>query len=376
MKQDVRILYDSMGDFMKIDRRTNETNMAIFQAFLAAVLFGLNAPFAKLLLIRISPIYMAALLYLGAGMGMSIIWLLSNRFEHRNHEANINRSDRVWIILMIILDILAPFLLMAGLKQTSAATASLLNNFEMATTALIALILFKEAIGRRVWFSIALITAASMILSVNFQSVTDISFSKGAFLVLGACLCWGLENNCTRNLSAKNPIQIVIIKGFGSGLGALILAVASKTPLSIKPLLIISALALGFISYGLSIFFYVRAQRWLGAARTSMYYAAAPFVGVLISFLVLRENPGLSFFIGAIIMIAGAFLAMNEKHQHVHQHTILVHEHLHNHLDGHHTHEHSIETDQNTAHTHKHEHFPIEHQHVHQPDIHHRHRHD
>jgi drug/metabolite transporter (DMT)-like permease len=355
----------------------NETKSAVFQAFLAALLFGINAPFAKLLLNNnIPPIYMAALLYLGAGLGMSLVWLLTVKSVHRPREANVDRSDRIWIILMIILDILAPFLLMTGLTQTSAATASLLNNFEMVTTALIALLLFKEAIGRRVWISIALITVASIFLSVDFQSVTDISFSKGSLLVLGACLCWGMENNCTRNLSAKNPIQIVMIKGFGSGLGALVLALSIQVHFSINPLAVIGALLLGFVSYGLSIFFYVRAQRWLGAARTSMYYAVAPFVGVLISFLVFSEMPGISFFIGTLFMIAGTVLAMKEKHMHRHQHTFMIHEHPHHHQDGHHNHEHSVDISQESTHSHPHEHQPIEHEHGHQPDIHHRHQHD
>ena len=342
---------------------------------LAALLFGLNAPFAKLLLLDIPPIFMASFLYLGAAFGMSAIWLAARTNSNRRREASLTREDRIWVILMILLDILAPFLLMLGLTLTSAANASLLNNFEMVATALIALLIFKEAIGRRVWISMAIITVASMILSVNFKSLSDLTLSPGSLLVLGACICWGLENNCTRNLSAKNPIQIVIIKGFGSGLGALLLAILFQIRLMAKPVQIAGALGLGFVSFGLSIFFYVRAQRSLGAARTSMYYAAAPFMGALSSFIILREQPAVSFFVGAGLMLAGTLLAINEKHMHRHRHILQAHEHPHHHLDGHHDHNHPETVDPSAQHTHWHEHRPVEHEHKHNPDIHHRHTH-
>lgn len=345
------------------------------QALLAALLFGLNAPFAKLLLLDIPPIFMAAFLYLGAAIGMSAIWLAARKISKQRREASLAREDRIWIILMIILDILAPFLLMMGLTLTSAANASLLNNFEMVSTALIALLFFKESIGRRVWISMAIITAASMILSVNFNSISDLTLSPGSLLVLGACICWGLENNCTRNLSAKNPIQIVIIKGFGSGLGALLLAILSQARLQAKPVQVAGALGLGFVSFGLSIFFYVRAQRSLGAARTSMFYAAAPFIGALVSFIVLKEQPAVSFFVGAGLMVAGTVLAINEKHLHRHRHILQAHEHPHHHQDGHHDHDHQESVDPSAVHSHWHEHRPLEHEHKHNPDIHHRHSH-
>ena len=354
----------------------NSISLAVFQAILAAVLFGIHAPFAKLLLRDIQPLYMASFLYLGAAIGMTLIYLWTNRQKAPVKESRLAKGDRIWVILMILLDILAPWLLMLGLSQTAAAIASLLINFEMVATALIALWLFKETIGRQVWFSLIIITLASIVLSLDFADLSAIAFSKGSLFILAACLCWGLENNCTRNLSAKNPVQIVMIKGFGSGLGALLLALSFRMPLQLRWVPLIAALLLGFISYGLSIYFYVHAQRWLGAARTSMYYAAAPFVGVLVSYLLLNEPLGLAFAIGAALMVIGTVLAIHEKHAHRHTHEQQVHEHRHNHLDGHHQHEHELDpTDFTGDHTHVHEHKSFEHEHEHRPDTHHRHLH-
>ncbi|MDW7656923.1 MAG: EamA family transporter [Bacillota bacterium] len=353
----------------------NSISLAVLQAILAAVLFGLNAPFAKLLLRDIPPLYMASFLYLGAAVGMSLIHLWTSQRKTPSKESGLAKNDRLWVILMILLDILAPYLLMLGLSQTAAASASLLINFEMVATALIALWLFKETIGRQVWLSLIIITVASVILSLDFTDLSAISFSKGSLLILSACLCWGLENNCTRNLSAKNPVQIVMIKGFGSGLGALLLALSFRIPLQLRWVPLIAAFMLGFISYGLSIYFYVHAQRWLGAARTSMYYATAPFIGVLVSFLLLNEPLGLSFAVGAVLMIFGTILAIHEKHAHRHAHEHQVHEHRHSHIDGHHQHEHDF-VDSTGEHTHVHEHKPVEHEHEHRPDTHHRHPHE
>jgi drug/metabolite transporter (DMT)-like permease len=362
-----------MRVFMGLSK--NNISLAVLQAILAAVLFGLNAPFAKLLLRDIPPLYMASFLYLGAAIGMSLIHLWSSQQRAPIRESGLAKNDRLWVILMILLDILAPWLLMLGLSLTTAANASLLINFEMVATAVIALWLFKETIGRQVWLSLIIITIASVILSLDFDNLAAIAFSKGSLFILAACLCWGLENNCTRNLSAKNPVQIVMIKGFGSGLGALLLALSFRIPLQLRWVPLIAALLLGFISYGLSIYFYVHAQRWLGAARTSMYYAAAPFIGVLVSFLLLNEPLGLSFVVGAILMFFGAVLAIKEKHAHHHLHEHQVHEHRHSHSDGHHLHEHDS-ADASGEHTHVHEHKSIEHEHEHRPDTHHRHPHE
>lgn len=218
-------------------------------------------------------------------------------------------KDLPYIVAMIVLDVAAPIFLMLGLANTTSANASLLNNFEIVATSLIALLVFKEAVGKRLWLAIGLITLSSMILS--FEDASSLEFSIGSLFVLLACVCWGVENNCTRMLSKSDPLEIVVIKGFGSGLGSLAIAWAIGEPvpaLAYIPLVLL----LGFVAYGLSIFFYVYAQRKLGAAKTSAYYAVAPFIGVALSLLIFREWPGLSFFAALLIMIAGTYFASTD----------------------------------------------------------------
>jgi len=287
----------------------SKQRIAIFQAVLAATLYAISSPISKLFLKEVPPMMMASLLYLGAGTGMLFMGMIRRKNQKREKEPNLTRKDLPYTIAMIVLDIAAPICLMYGLRITTAANASLLNNFEIVATSFIALFIFKEKISKRLWLAIILITLSSIVLSV--EDASSFSFSVGSLLVLLACGCWGLENNCTRKISAKDPLQIVVIKGFGSGLGALFLAWAVEE--HINDLTYIPAvLALGFFAYGLSIFFYVYAQRELGAAKTSAYYAIAPFVGVALSFIILGERPGLQFLISLVIMIGGAYLASTD----------------------------------------------------------------
>jgi drug/metabolite transporter (DMT)-like permease len=349
----------------------NEKNhIAIGQAILAAALFGMSAPLSKFLLREISPLLMSALLYLGAGIGMLLIESYKRFTKAKRVEPNLSKEEVPYIALMIVLDILAPISLMLGLTMSSPATASLLNNFEIVTTSVIALAIFREQIGKNLWIAISLITISSIILSVN--DFSNLSFSFGSILVLLACVFWGLENNCTRKLSIKDPLQVVILKGFGSGLGSLLIALLlNEIVLNIKYISL--ALLLGFFAYGMSIFFYVTAQRQLGAARTSTYYAVAPFIGVGISFIVFREPISISFITALIFMLLGTYFAMSENHTHKHVHSFIEHEHRHNHVDGHHLHLHEAFTE--GEHTHIHIHENLEHTHVHTPDIHHSHVH-
>ncbi|AFV01727.1 Permease of the drug [Dehalobacter sp. UNSWDHB] len=341
---------------------------AVFQALLAAALFGISTPLSKLLLSHLSPIMIAALLYLGAGTGMFALRLIIKVNRPLSKEAGIARKDLPFTIGMVILDISAPILLLVGLSTTAAANVALLSNFEIAATALLALWLFKETIGQRLWTAIILITASSMLLSL--KDIQGLSFSAGSIFVLLACLCWGLENNFTKMLSLKDPMQIVVIKGLGSGTGSLLIAFVTKQ-MTADYSYILFTLILGFFAYGLSIFFYVRAQRDLGAARTSAYYAVAPFIGVGLSFIVAKEPITNNFIIAAILMIFGAYYAAREKHDHQHSHEVLCHEHRHHHGDGHHTHVHGDFT--SGEHSHPHEHETIEHAHHHAPDMHHKH---
>lgn len=339
-------------------------------AILAAALFGISSPVSKLLLVEIPSTLLASLLYLGAGVGMLVINLVKRLSKREQIEAKMTKKEMPYIIGMIVLDIVAPVCLMIGLSMTTSANASLLNNFEIVATSLIALLIFKEAIGNRMWIAISLITLSSIILSVeDFQ---NISFTIGSIFVLFACICWGFENNCTRMLSLKDPLQIVIVKGFGSGAGSLIIALALKQ-YSTNLLYVFIALLLGFVAYGLSIYFYIFAQRELGAARTSAYYAVAPFIGVLLSIVIFRQQITISFIIALVIMIIGAYLAGVEHHRHVHLHEETTREHRHNHSDNHHTHIHDYKVEGEHSHTHTHE--KIEHIHKHTPDMHHSHSH-
>ena len=207
---------------------------------------------------------------------------------------------------MILLDIAAPILLMLGLRGGEAASASLLGNFEIVATALFALLLFRERVSRTLWAALGCITLSCGVLS--FQGAESLRFSAASLLVLGAACCWGLENNCTRRLSSKSAREIVILKGFFSGGGSLCLARLAGE--SLPPLgVALRAMGLGFVSYGLSIFFYVRAQRELGAARTSAYYSVNPFVGSLLALLLLREGLGPGYFAALPVMLLGVGLA-------------------------------------------------------------------
>ncbi|NPV88399.1 DMT family transporter [Coprothermobacteraceae bacterium] len=349
---------------------TREYTRAVLMAVLAAVLYGISAPTAKVLLEGVPPSFLAALLYLGAGAGMGLVKLAGVRRSRSVVEASLSRNDLPYVVAMILLDIAAPILLMSGLTSTDSSTVALLNNFEIVATALIALAVFKEHIGPRMWTAIVLIQLAVIVLSV--QDLSSWQFSHGALLVLGATLCWGLENNVTRSLSIKDPTQVVVLKGFGSGIGALLVAYAAGR-LRANVMYIALSLLLGFVAYGLSIYFYVRAQRTLGGARTSAYYAVSPFVGVLASWIFLRDPITPRFLVALLVMALGSYFAITEKHSHVHVHEPVIHNHRHTHDDGHHLHTHIPPVKGEHAHEHAHE--LLVHEHEHLPDLHHRHRH-
>lgn len=288
----------------------SKQHTAILWAISAAALYAISSPFSKLLLVEIPPTMMAGLLYLGAGIGMFIISLIRAKTGKPKRELRITRRELPYTVSMVVLDILAPIFLMIGLNLTTPANVSLLNNFEIVATSLIALFVFKEVINKRLWFAIILITASSMLLSI--EDMSSFSFSLGSIFVLLASICWGFENNCTRMLSIKDPMQVVIIKGFGSGFGSLIIAIILKETAT-NMVYIFAALLLGFVAYGLSIFLYVYAQRELGAAKTSAYYAVAPFIGVALSFILLFQIPKVTFVVSFIIMIAGTYFASTDR---------------------------------------------------------------
>lgn len=285
-------------------------NSAILLAILAAALYAISSPVSKILLNKVSPTMMAALLYLGAGIGMSIIGFYRKKTGKIKEEMKITKKEMPYAVGMVVLDILAPIFLMIGLTRTTPANVSLLNNFEIVATSLIALFIFKEVISKRLWIAIILITIASIVLSI--EDASSFSFSLGSIFVLFASVCWGLENNCTRMLSVKDPLQVVVIKGFGSGFGSLLISFILKET-STDVFYIIATLLLGFVAYGLSIYFYVYAQRELGAAKTSAYYAIAPFIGVVLSFIIFSDIPTISFIAALLIMIVGTYFASTDN---------------------------------------------------------------
>lgn len=279
-------------------------------AILAAALYSINAPFSKILLEFMPPTLMAGFLYVGAGIGITFIALIRKMKKYETKELKLTKSELPYTIAMIILDIAAPIFLLFGLNATTAANASLLNNFEIVATAIIALIVFKEKISPRLWFGIFFITLSCGILS--FEDVSSLHFSYGSLFVLLSAICWGFENNCTRKISSKDPLQIVLLKGIFSGIGSLIIGlyIGERTSSLWS---IFAVLCIGFIAYGLSIYFYVYAQRLLRAARTSAYYAVAPFIATILSLIILREIPDITYYFALVLMIIGAWLSSQDK---------------------------------------------------------------
>lgn len=348
----------------------------IFQAILASLLFGASAPLSKILLGQIEPIPLASLLYIGSGAGLTLLQIFLTVIQKQNiKEASLRKSDIPWLIGAIAAGgVIAPIILMISLKSTPASTASLLLNFESVATTLIAILFFKENIGTQLWKAITCITLASILLSWDFSNQWGLSL--GALGIISACICWGMDNNFTRNISAKNPFTIVTIKGLVAGFFSLFLAfiLNSHFP-NIKVILI--TLILGFICYGLSTVLFVFAIRQLGSARTSALFGTAPFVGAILAFIICGDIPSIMFFVSLPIMIIGTILLLKENHGHIHRHESLQHEHKHCHTDSHHNHIHTKEQIllDDGYHTHFHIHKQIEHCHEHAPDIHHRHAH-
>ena len=274
---------------------------AILYALLAAGFYAVSVPCSKVLLEHVGPTTMAALLYLGAGVGIGVLSL----FGRREARARLDGKDLPFVVGMIVLDIAAPIFLMLGIRYGSSSNASLLGNFEIVATTLIALAVFHEAVSRRLWAAIALITLSSALLSL--EGTDSFRFSYGSLLVLLATVCWGFENNCTRKISSKSTYEIVILKGVFSGLGSLAIALLKREAMPGLGYVML-AMLLGFVAYGLSIFLYVRAQSALGAAKTSAYYAVAPFIGVFLSFVFLGERLTGVYLIALAVMVAGAAL--------------------------------------------------------------------
>ena len=324
---------------------------AVILAFLAAVFYAINTPVSKFLLNNVTPTFMAAFLYLGAGVGVGIMYLFHIKKEEKAER--LTKQDLPYTIGMIVLDIAAPIFLMIGIKMGTASNASLLGNFEIVVTTLMALLIFKEQVSGKLWIAIGFITLSSIVLS--FEGSGSFQFSIGSLFVILATCCWGLENNCTRKISDKSTYEIVLLKGIFSGGDSFTIAMVlgEKIP---EMIYIAIVMLLGFVAYGLSIFLYIRAQRNLGAAKTSAYYAVAPFIGSFLAFVVNGEKLAVEYFIGLALMLVGTVFVvydtMINHHLHGHTHTIV---HTHNGV----THTHMI------THEHEHNHFGNEEGHGH-----------
>ena len=279
-------------------------------AIIAAASYAISIPLSKILLKEIPSTTLAGILYFGAGIGMLLITLSKGYIKKDNRNNLLVKSDLPYVIGMVALDILAPILLMLAINKSSTSVVSLLNNFEIVATTFIALIFFKEKVSGKLWIGIIFVTAASVILSIDLDN--KLTFSVGALLTLLACTCWGVENNFTRKISDKNTYQIVIIKGLFSGIGSIIIGLIFSETIT-NWLYVGFALILGFVSYGLSVFFYVLAQSKLGASKTSAYYALSPFIGVILSFILFMSIPNYLFFIALPIMIIGTIFISKDK---------------------------------------------------------------
>jgi len=341
-------------------------------ALLAAALFGVATPLAKGLLGEVHPIVLAGLLYAGSGAALAIVHGLRVTVIHAEPVAWPSRQEWSWLAAAICFGgVLGPVLLMFGLATTSASITSLLLNLESAFTALLAWFLFRENFDRRIAVGMATILAGSVVLSVGIAQVGGIW--RGALLIAGACLCWAIDNNLTRKVSASDAILIAGLKGVVAGVVNLSLALSLGLEAP-RLALIAQAAGVGFFGYGLSLVLFVLALRHLGTARTGAYFAIAPFVGAIVAVVFQGDPVTLQLCIASALMGLGVWLHLTERHEHEHAHENVEHTHSHSH-DEHHQHVHDFAWDGVEPHTHPHLHAAISHRHAHYPDVHHRHRH-
>lgn len=345
-------------------------NGNVLFALLAAALFGASTPFAKLLVGNTPPVLLAGLLYLGSGLGLTLIRLVRDRGWRAS---GLTRAEWPWLLGAIFFGgVAGPVALMFGLMHTSGSSASLLLNLEAVLTACIAWVVFKENADKRIVLGMAAIVAGGLVLSWPEQSAHSFNW-LGPVLVCVACLCWAIDNNLTRKVSASDALFIAGSKGIMAGLVNTVLAVSLGATLP-SAVTTLETMAVGLLGYGLSLVMFVLALRGLGTARTGAYFSTAPFVGAGISLLVFGESVGLQFWIAVLLMAIGVWLHLTEKHEHAHEHEPLQHAHTHTH-DAHHQHAHDFAWIGTGSHVHLHTHTNIRHSHGHFPDIHHRHDH-
>ena len=342
----------------------------IFLALLSAALFGASTPLAKMLLGNVDPWMMAGLLYLGAGVGLAVFHLSRRALLIADAEAPLRRSDLPWLATITIAGgVLGPLFLMFGLARTDAAGASLLLNLEGLATMGIAWLFFRENVDRRLRLGAFAILAGAALLSWQGGASLD----WGTILIAAACLSWGIDNNLTRKLSSADPVQIAMLKGLVAGTVNLALALARGAALPGVGTVLMAGVV-GFLGYGVSLALFVLGLRYLGTARTGAYFSLAPFIGAVLSLLLLDEPLTIRLGVAGGLMALGLWLHFTERHEHEHTHEATEHEHRHLH-DEHHQHTHGPEAALGEPHTHWHRHVPIMHRHPHYPDLHHRHGH-
>lgn len=343
----------------------------VLAALASAVLFGVTTPVAKQLLAGAQPLLIAGLLYLGSGIGVGALRLLQDRGWLAT---GLVGRDWVWLALATLVGgVIAPALLMTGLAHAEAASASLLLNLEVVFTAILAWVVFKEPAGSRVVFGLCAIFAGGLSL-VWPASLTPKGSVYALLAIVAACLCWGLDNNLTRRISASDARLLAALKGLVAGTTNTVLALALGASLPPAPHVAIT-LALGFMGYGLSLVLFIVALRQLGAARTGAYFATAPFIGAAVALLLYGQPAESAFWVAAACMALGIWLHVTEDHAHEHVHEPMSHSHAHTH-GLHHQHDHSFDWDGSEPHTHAHVHGLLRHRHAHFPDIHHRHGHE
>jgi drug/metabolite transporter (DMT)-like permease len=335
----------------------------------AAALFGLSAPTAKLLLDGVAPVLLAGLLYLGAAAGL---WL-HRALTPETTEAPLRRSDWPKLASVVLAGgVAGPVLMLFGLRRVSGLTGALLLNLEAPFTVLLALLVFREHLGRHGAIATALILAGALVLKVEPGELG--ADSLGVFLLAAACACWAIDNNLTQRLSLRDPFAIVRVKALIAGLGNTALGLAVSGGELPAGRYVAAALAIGSLSYGLSIVLDAYALRWIGAAREAAYFATAPFVGALASVALLGDALRGVDVVAMLVMALGVVFLLRERHGHVHAHEPFEHEHLHSH-DAHHQHAHLSDDPVGEPHSHPHRHAPLVHDHPHTSDSHHRHRH-
>jgi drug/metabolite transporter (DMT)-like permease len=341
--------------------------MQIGIAILSAALFGSATPASKALLAGMTPFQLAGLLYLGAALGVAPAAWREGRLRLPDRSDRPNQARLLGAITAG--GIAGPIFLLLALRLAQATSVSLWLNIEVAATAVLGVLIFREHLGLLGWAGLVAAFAGAAVLSLSSATAG----LEAGLLVLLACACWGLDNHLTALIDGITPSESTFWKGLVAGTTNSMIGVALD-PLAAGLLAVLAALFVGVWAYGASIVLYIRSAQALGATRAQIAFASAPFFGVLFSVLALGESLAIAHLGSGTLFIVGIALMALERHTHVHTHEVMEHEHTHRHDDRHHAHEHPA-LSRTAQHTHRHRHEPLTHAHPHWPDLHHRHDH-